>query len=502
MEELYANKYNQNKKNNLFWILGIVLTSIAISFMYVISEGSAFTSVAIILIALIITITFYRIDWGFILFVGMVLAFDQFPPRGYGITIIGQEYFQNLKSLKYFSKIDFAVINPLELHIFLILTVWIILISTGKKVNLMRVPVWLSTILFFAWLFLSFIYGMSTGGSFLPALWELRALFYLGIIFFLTPQIIQSREQIVNLIWVCIGAIAFKAVQGLIRLVRLGFNFGSRTELTNHEDPLFFVSLLILLLGLILFKYNSRQRQVLSWISLPLLFVFVLSQRRAAYAALGFAIITFIILLPKLERLKLIKILIPVVILFSIYTISLWNNESTFAIPAQLVKTIFVEPKSKDDLRYYSNLYRDFENYNLAQTVKRAPAIGIGFGNKYDQPVMLTKIPFPLQEYIPHNEIYWLFVKTGAIGFFLFWLFIDSYILRAAFIFNRLKDLYFKSLCAVIIVAIVGQIVVSFYDLQFTYYRNMVFLGMLMGLLPVIDKLDKLEHEIKTNINV
>ncbi|MDP2209114.1 MAG: O-antigen ligase family protein [Bacteroidota bacterium] len=494
MEELYANKY---KNNNLFWILGIVLTSIAISFMYVISEGSAFTSVAIILVALIITITFYRIDWGFILFVGMVLAFDQFAPRGYGITIIGQEYFQNLKSLKYFSKIDFAVINPLEMHIFLILTVWIILISTGRKIHLMRVPVWLAAILFFVWLFFSFIYGMSTGGNFLPALWELRALFYLGIIFFLTPQIIQSREQIVNLIWVCIGAIAFKAVQGLIRLARLGFNFGSRTELTNHEDPLFFVSLLILLLGLILFKYNSRQRQVLSWISLPLLFVFVLSQRRAAYAALGFAIITFIILLPKLERIKLIKILIPVFILFSIYTISLWNNESTFAIPAQLVKTIVVEPKSEDDLRYYSNLYRDFENYNLAQTVKRAPVIGIGFGNKYDQPVMLTKIPFPLQEYIPHNEIYWLLVKTGVIGFFLFWLFINSYILQAAFIFKRLNDLYFKSLCAVIIVAIVGQIVVSFYDLQLTYYRNMVFLGMLMGLLPVIEMLDKRENNIK-----
>jgi len=37
-----------------------------------------------------------------------------------------------------------------------------------------------------------------------------------------------------------------------------------------------------------------------------------------------------------------------------------------------------------------------------------------------------------------------------------------------------------------IALAVINQMVVSFFDLQLTYYRNMTYLGCLMGLLPVI----------------
>jgi hypothetical protein len=37
-----------------------------------------------------------------------------------------------------------------------------------------------------------------------------------------------------------------------------------------------------------------------------------------------------------------------------------------------------------------------------------------------------------------------------------------------------------------IVIAIVNQIVVSYFDLQLTYYRNMIVLGTLCGLIPTL----------------
>jgi hypothetical protein len=120
---------------------------------------------------------------------------------------------------------------------------------------------------------------------------------------------------------------------------------------------------------------------------------------------------------------------------------------------------------------------------------------GIGFGNKYDQPISLVFIPFSLRDYIPHNEIFWLIVKSGMVGFFFFWLFLDAFILRAAHLFYRLADPYLKSICAMIIIAIIGQVVVSYYDLQLTFYRNMVYLGLVMGFLPTLEILNAVPAE-------
>ena len=62
--------------------------SVAISFILTVTYGSLFSTIAIIGLLATIVLTFYRLDWGFFLFVGMVLAFDQFPPRGYETSII------------------------------------------------------------------------------------------------------------------------------------------------------------------------------------------------------------------------------------------------------------------------------------------------------------------------------------------------------------------------------------------------------------------------------
>ena len=482
--------------NNRLTIGFLILASCVLAGILLASEGTIFNAMAFVGIVMMIAVSFYRLDWGFFLFIGMVLAFDQFPPRGYETSIIGLEYFENLKSLNFLSSVDFAVINPLEIQLGLLFIVWFLLIAMGKRIVFRHVPLWPAALLFFSWLVIAAGYGMATGGDFLPALWELRALFYFGLMYFFVPQVIQTRKQLTTIVWVLIGTISFKVFQGLVRIIRLGFQFGGRTELTNHEDPLFLVSLYILVFGFILFGVTTKQRKFILWMLLPSFLIFVFAQRRATYIALVVGILAFMLLISGKQRISMFKVVIPFLITFIIYLAIFWNNDGTLGLPAQLVKSSFSNEKETAGERYYSNLYREFENYNLAQTIKRSPLVGIGFGKKYDQPIILPMIPFSLRDYIPHNEIFWLMVKSGGIGFFFFWLFLDVYVLHAAHAFSKIKDPYLKSVCAIAIIAILGQIIVSFVDLQLTFYRNMIFLGLCMGLLPTLQALDATEENV------
>ncbi len=468
------------------WLLGI---SVVTGVVYIAFDGALFYPTAVILALGILFVTFHRLELGLASFVGMVLLFDEVPPRGYETSIVGTEYYQNLKSIPILANVNFAVLTPLELHLLAVIFIWIVLIALKRRTLNAKLDHRFAILGFFGWLAFSTAHGLATGGDFLPSLWETRALFYMCIMFFLVPQIIESKDQVRNLVWVIILALTFKVVQGSARLVRLGFEFGGRTELTNHEDPLFFISLFSLLICFVLFKVRTRQKTYLFWLLFPMLLVFIFAQRRATYVALGVSIIIILTLLTRKQQLATLKLFVPLAVLAVAYLVSFWDSDSTAGIPAKLFRSSISSTKEDAGERYYSNLYREFENYNLAQTIQRSPVIGIGFGNKYDQPVKLPRIPFPLSEYIPHNEIFWLVIKTGAVGFFLFLFFANSIISTAVRTFLDAGDPYLKSISVVVVVAFVGQIVVSFFDLQLTYYRNMVFLGTIIGLLNPIRRL-------------
>jgi O-antigen ligase len=203
-----------------------------------------------------------------------------------------------------------------------------------------------------------------------------------------------------------------------------------------------------------------------------------------------------------LKRRQFLKFFLPVLAVVFIYGFVFWNNTGTLGRPVQMIKSGIVAPDKQTQFQdYSSNLYRDNENYNLAQTVVNNPVLGIGFGKKYEQPISLVNIRFPLRDYISHNQIYWILVKTGAVGFFFFWYFFNCFVAKGTKIFGLLKDPYLKVVTLVIVLAVINQMVVSFYDLQLTYYRNMIYLGALMGLLPVIEQVGQTKKLKNKNSN-
>jgi len=471
--------------------------SVILALILIFTGGKILPAIAFVMVLAIFFMTFYRVDWGFYLFMAMVLIFDQFEIPGFNPITLQVHYFWNIKQIPYIPSIALGVMNPLEVQLGLMLLAWFLAVSLRRETRLEGVPNWGIGLLFFLALTASLAYGLKRGGDFLPSLWEVRALFYFGLVYFFIPQVIQTREQIRILMWIAIIAITFKALQGIARFVVLGFSFGPDTCLTNHEDPVFMATLFIFLIGLILFGVKDKQRTALLWLLGPLLLGFMAGQRRAAFGGFFASLITFIVILPKPKRAMLFKALVPILLSLAVYCAIFWNNEGRFGLPVQLVKSaIFDTDKAEAGERYSSNLYRRFEDYDLAVTIRNNPVIGIGFGNKYMQPIALPEIPFPLRDYISHNEILWLMVKMGGIGFFFFWLFMNSIVFQGAAIFRRLDDPYLMAICAIAIISVVNQVFVSYFDLQLTYYRDMIYLGTLTGLLPTIKRLNESKERV------
>ncbi len=479
----------------------VIIFSLLVSYILIRRGGSVRAALGFATGVVVLLVTFYRVDWGFFIFISMVLAFDQFHiPQVDPITYRIQ-YFDNIKQITYLPHISALVMNPLEVQLFLMLLAWFIAISVRKQTKIQHIQLWGLAIILLISILAQLIHGLKTGGKFLPSLWEIRAIFYFGFLYFFVPQIIQTEDQIKILLWIFIIFISFKALQGAVRFVALGLSFGGRETLTNHEDPVFISLLFYFLLSLIIFDCKNKQRKALLFLFALLVLGFFAGQRRAAYAGFFISFIAFVILLNKKERLLLLKAFYPFFIFGIIYCAVFWNIDSKLGEPVELIKSGLTTNKKEDGERYLSNLYRKFERFDLSATFRTSPVIGIGFGKEYKRPIPLANISFPLRDYIPHDEILWVLVKTGAIGFFIFWFFFDSIIIYGTMLSKKLKDPYLRSVCIIIVIAIINQMVVSYFDLQLTYYRNMIMLGTLCGLLPALKSIDKKKSLIKNNEN-
>ncbi len=455
------------------------------------TQGNVLAAVAVLGVLGITLITVHRLDWGLYLFLGFVLVFDHFGVPGYADSWTFQNgYFWPLNLL--FPGLGIGIFNPMELHIMLIFCILVVVITLRKKITEGFSPA-LPAILFFAWMASSLLRGGTGGGDLQMGFWEIRALGYLGLMIMIIPSIVTSKDHIEKLMWVCIVAISYKALQGLWRFILLGFNFGGFRTLTNHEDPLFCATLIILVIGLMYFRTGRSQLRALRWLLPLLLSGFYVGNRRAAYLALAVSLVAFVMLLSGEDRKKILKVFAVGTVLFVIYLAAFWNTYGRIGMIAQSVRSIvFSDDKEKASTYkdYASGLARKQEDYNTSLTVQKAPIAGIGFGKKFESAIKSWG-EYALKGITCHNEIFWILGKGGAIGFMLFFLFLNSVVLKGAQVFHQLKDPYLKAVCAMCTIAVIAQVVVSYADMQLTFYRNMVYLGTLVGLIPAIHRIDQ-----------
>ena len=349
------------------------------------------------------------------------------------------------------------------------------------------------------------VYGLSRGGDFKIIIVEFRPFWYTFLSYILTYNLVTRKSHVRNFFWLAIVCAGFKGLQGVyVYLVIYHGSLNSQATIMSHEESFFFAALL-LLLAILCLHYRYRPQLIACLcVAPPVLISLVANQRRADYIALllgiGFAWIIIYTIKPQARR-SLMTIMIFFASLGIIYMVIGLNVPGSFGSPARSIIGVF-DPSAGDSRDALSNLYRDYEDADLIYTAKHYP-LGLGFGKSFLQPQSLMSF-FPdilvqdiYYNYVPHNTIYWIWVDLGPIGFFSLWFLFGSIIIRGCFIARRLKDPYLQVVAIYIVAATVMEVTVAFADYQLFFYRNVIDLGLLCGLLA---KLPILDQETEQNL--
>jgi O-antigen ligase len=138
-----------------------------------------------------------------------------------------------------------------------------------------------------------------------------------------------------------------------------------------------------------------------------------------------------------------------------------------------------------------SDLYRAAEDYNLKYTFRQNPLIGLGFGMPFYTVAAMADISdfYPLWNVIPHNTMLWVPMRMGIPGMVTFWGLIGVAILEAFAVMRRYRDPVVRAVATVAVAAIIAELMVGYGDLQLESYRNLVFVGALLGVLAVLPRL-------------
>jgi O-antigen ligase len=344
-------------------------------------------------------------------------------------------------------------------------------------------------------------YGYLTGGMLKIIVVEIRPFVYFFEAYLLAYNLVTQKNDVRAFFWLVIAGSALKALQGIYIYVRLHGQLGNNT-LMSHEESFFFIGVLLFVI-LLSMHYRWRRQLTAALCVLPVVLVtLVLNNRRTDYVAfllaLGTAWAILFVLNPK-ARLALGLVAGISTLLLGGYLLAFADSTAPIGQPARGIVAVF-HPSATDVRDLQSNQYRIVEDFDLRYTIAHENFfVGMGFGKLYLEPVPLTTV-FPgigqadqYYNYVPHNNIYWVWMRFGAIGFLVFWYLFGSLIVRGCLIARRLRDPYLQVAAIYAVGMAVAEIVVAYADYQLFFYRNVIYIGLLAGLLMKLPEVERNE---------
>jgi hypothetical protein len=378
-------------------------------------------------------------------------------------------------------------ITPAEILMLVIAGVTMVKAASERSLGLWKGNLFWPYAVFIAVVLMAEFHGLLSGGDFKVSLWELRPMAYSFILFLLAGTLIQTRRQLVTLFVIFILAIGVKILIADYRyLITLGRDVTGRPTVLGHEDSYFIDMFLIALLMAWAWGLRSRLFIWTAVIGTPLAILALLAnQRRVGAYALVAAIASLLVVAYVLEphmRKPLLAFGVVLVIGLGGFIGASWNVN--YGLRGELVRPVrsLVDPTVRD---FQSDTYRTSENADLKLSFQSDPIIGMGFGKPFLTVFPLADISqiYPLWNVIPHNTLMWVGVRTGAIGFAAFWALIGMVLLHAFFIARTRRDPLVRAAAVFAIAAVVAELVVAYGDLQLENERNMVFFGIVLGVL-------------------
>jgi len=384
-------------------------------------------------------------------------------------------------------------INPAEILMLTVIAIWVASTVSARTFRLPAGRVVRPYAIFMAVVLGAEVIGLLAGGDFKLSLWELRPQVYGFIAFVLAASLIVERADVRRLsviFFLAVGIKAFLAFYRYYFTLHRVLGGWLRESIMAHEESYFWAVFLIAVLAALIYYRRQRPLVPLLLASPLVLFVLYQNQRRAGEFAfiIGGAVIVLLgVGFEPAARRHLIAGTVTVTVAFALFTAVFWDQQRGFA--AEVVRPVrsLIQPSQRD---YLSNIYPTAENANLHLSFQSCPVVGMGFGRPFLVVFPQANIAYidPLWNIIPHNNLLWIGVRMGAVGFMAFWALIGMAILEGTRQLAVRRDPLLRAAAAFAIGAIIAEVVVASGDLQLENYRNILFFGATLGLLDALPR--------------
>jgi len=425
---------------------------------------------------------FYQPRWGlyFVLFLAMVGDASLLP--WYPFT-------KNLSSAESILYINGALIfSPFELYVVIIFVAWLGTAAMQRKIEFYRGVLLPAAMAFASTLAMGLLYGVAMGGDLNIALWEVRPIFYLPMLLILTSNLLKTRAHVNQLFWVVMTALLMEGLVGSYHyLVTLKMDLTAVEAITEHSAAIHLNTLFVAALAAYLFHASVWKRLWLPLMAMPVLLTYIATQRRAAFLSLGIALFFLAIFLYRENRQRFWQIAPIALLLTSLYIGVFWNSTGALGLPAQAVKSVVAPEENSAD--YQSNLYRQIENLNVSYTIHKSPLLGVGFGNKFHIIAQMPDISFFIWwEYIVHNSIFWIWMKTGIFGFVTMLFLVSFSIIVGTQAVQRLRDSDLRTITLMATLYIVMHFLYAYVDMSWDN-QSMIYIGTAMGIINCVERI-------------
>ena len=445
-----------------------------------------FVSVAVMLIVAVLLAVAWRPMVGLYVAFGLVSLFEVGGPDP--LMEPGRFLHYGLQSTLGLSGL---IVSPLEMLLILCLLSWLSRGMIARRLDFRGGSLGWPMLLFALSLGYGLVRGRMTGGDPYTGFWEIRALLYAAGCYVLAVNLVRTRQQVVNLMNAAFIGMSLFAIEGTYRRLVLAEEgvLGDFKDFWYSHETVIFVSALIVLIVAHMAVGGPRWQRVLGPLVLPFaVFTMLASERRAGQIAMMIALLAIMAVFLVSQRKAFFLIAVPLLVAGSVYLPLFWNNTGLLGQPARAVRSI-TNPDPRDAA---SNQWRELEKINVRATIYAFPLSGIGFGTPFFQIVRVPDISnFPFWAHQPHHNVLWIWLKTGAIGFILFWTVIGISLGRAAHLSRVLRDPVLRSFAMLVMGGVISALVFSYVDLGLNSGRVTVFLGVALGTLAVLHDLDR-----------
>ncbi len=300
---------------------------------------------------------------------------------------------------------------------------------------------------------------------------EPRRLLHFFLSFFLTVNIINTRERLRLLLWIFGAAVILKSLEGLY-LIHQGAGLNIKWRITaiftGWGDGLNFVTYLLFVL-LLLIRKPEAVRSFFWLVCWPIvLFTLTNTYKRAYYVGFAAALGCLFLLEEGKRRFRFI---VFSAVAFALLLVVVTLTNKWYSVYQSVWSILHPTRES-------SAYYRIIEWQNALLSIKAHPLFGIGLGGVLDMVIYLSRTNI----LGVHNTYLWVAVKMGAIGLITYLWLILAYLATLMRQRHTLPDSFSRWVNQGLLLSFIAFLTAQLFAPMFSQMRTSTWMGVVMGL--------------------